>query len=421
MACPQRKKTEVNILTIYVRPGGSDGWGNGSEKRPYATLRRALQAIPRRCFARYVIDITGVKETTDNHYEFPILHASGLAVFDTDKAGELDARSAPLIIKADPKVIDTFEPSNQTIDPVTKLKTLHHADASWVPGEHVGRIVLGKGVLQAGVVASNTETTLEVTSNLDFEGAVSILEPSAEIAYTGDYYTGVVMQPQTQMVFSGISFRHSGTRSSSVSVWVAGSTKCVFVGCWFEGINTESHVLSDACWFRGNKDHWVAGDEHRTRFCLFTNQHLRIYGTGARGTQGPYACILDGCTPAGHGGNNESHSSFEIVSCHVRNVKGAGIIFQGGSRCSVRNSRIDAPVVARGSGVLDLINVAGDAGAGHGAHLEQGACINVGGTVTLAGSLGEADLGGAGATAWSDAPAGDFASSEPQGCFLYRS
>lgn len=420
---------------IYARPGGDDANGDGSLAAPYATLTRALMSMRELAYGnelafgdkRVLIDITGVQEIITEQLQFPIIHAPGQSYLDVTKTGVLNQWNAPFAVQAVPITIDEFDITSQTSDPVTNLKTLEDASAAWEVDEHKGRIALGAGFLQMGVIASNTATTIEITSNFPFTGPVKILEPSAEITFAyARPSAGVLIQPQTQMVVSGVSFRNTDPASYNVGAWVAGASQCVFVGCRFEGIYTESHVLSDACWFHGtNKEHYVAGDEHRARFCLFSNQKLRIYGTGARGTQGPYACILDGCTSAGHGGNNESHSSYEIVSCYIRNSVGAGILFQGGSRCSVRTTRIDnsssAGVTVRGPGVLDLISVTGQGNNGYGVHLEQGGCINTAGVVDLQGTSGDVDLGGKGLTTWAETPTSDAASLNPKGCYVYRS
>lgn len=416
--------------TVYARPGGSDADGDGSLANPYATIARAFQDIPRAYDGvQYVLDCTGVTEQVAARYLFPIMVAPGQSRLDVSLAGEFLQWTAPFVLKADPTVVQSINLTGQSADPVTGLKTLTDTTQAWTPNEHVGRMVVGSGFLQIGVIASNTATQLEIAGNAAFTDPVRIVEPSATIELTdvAETLSATLIQAPTEMVISGIAFRHANAASYAASVWLTGGVQQIFNLCSFEGMYAETQVLADACWFRdrggSTKETYNSGGELRGRFCLFQNQEFRQYGSAGTGNSGPFASIFDDCTPVGHGGNNEPELSFEVNNCDIRNAKTAGVSYLGGGRCSVRDTNINnsgsSAVAASGPGLLQLNNVQGAGNNGYGAAVERGAAIEALGGTAVTGTSGDVNLGGAGVTLWGAAPTNDLGAAVPQGCFLY--
>lgn len=416
---------------IYARSSGDDSTGDGSSGSPYATIARALQDVPAVYYGtEYVIDCTGVTESISEQLVLPPIVAPGRSALDVGLAGQYNEWKAPFVMRADPTVIEAaFTPDAVTADSVTGLKSIQKIGAGWTVDEHVGRLVWGDGFFEFGVVASNTADTLEVASRSVFGGTVELVEPSATIELTdsGSTKAAVYIQAMTDLVFSGIAFRHANTTDFAASVWCAGAGQAVFNLCTFEGLYAETTVLADGCYFgprSGNtKELYNSGGELRGRYCLFLDQEFRQYGSAGTGNSGHFGSIIDDCTSVGHGGNNEPEQQFEINYCEIRNGKGAGVVYHGGGRSSVRDCRISDCVTTGVScaapGLLQLQNVRGSGNGTYGCGISTGGHVEATGTTDVTGASGDVNLGGAGATAWGAAPANDLGAATPQGCFLH--
>lgn len=417
-------------IIIYARAAGSDTTGDGSQTSPYATIARAMQDVPREYDGtRYIVDCTGVTEQMAAQYVLPMMCAPGQSRLLVSLSSEFNQWEAPFVLRADPTILESFTPSGETADAVTGLRTLENSGAGWTPDEHRGRLVIGSGFFQLGVCVSNTTDELFVSSRSSFTGPVRIAEPSATIELTdaGNSDAAVYLQALTDVVISGIAFKHANTASFAASLWVAGAQQVVCNLCTFEGVYAETELLADGCYFgdRGGstKEVYNAGAELRGRFCYFRNQELRQYGAGATGNSGPFGCVFDDCTSLGHGGNNEPEAAWEINFCEVRNAKAGGVLFLGGGRSSVRDTVINgsatAAVACAGPGLLQLNNVQGSGNGTWGCAISTGGHVETLGGTAVTGASGDVSLGGAGATPWGSAPANDLGAATPQGCFLH--
>ena len=73
IAAASQQSYTPQVNTIYARPTGNDGSGDGSLAQPFATLVAAVLAVPPTIPAgqRYVIDVTGLDETLPANFTLP--------------------------------------------------------------------------------------------------------------------------------------------------------------------------------------------------------------------------------------------------------------------------------------------------------------------------------------------------------------
>ena len=104
------------INTIYARTTGDDDTGAGTLLSPYKTLQRAVRDVPLNIprGVRYVVDVTGITETTPIDYVLPQWKAPWVA-YDPVVAGDVFAVVAAVTIQAEPQLVAALSEEDATI------------------------------------------------------------------------------------------------------------------------------------------------------------------------------------------------------------------------------------------------------------------------------------------------------------------
>lgn len=408
---------------IYARTTGSDITGDGTLTNPYATFGRAMADVPRDYDGvDYVVDITGLTDTFPDQYIMPRIVAAGRVTFDFTP-GLIFPWRAPFRVEADPTLIQSITPTSQTTDPVDGLVTINDLTQAWVIDQYKGFIAVGSGVLEIGVIASNTATALEVTSTSIFTAPVRIMQLSATLQITdaGNPRAALSLVPDTDMIFAGVQFRHANPTANAYSIEARGGAAAAvrFYLCGFQGMSLEQRsIFAEGCYFMdtsgSTKDILQEASAESFSWCFLENQTFQAYGDGGDGGNGYFACIVDDCNPIGHNSfsaNNEPEITYQIDNLRIRDAKNDGVQFEGGNRCSVRNSTINTSVgdavQATGPGMLELRNVQGAGNGGFGCRVQRGAHVRRQTATAVTGTSGDLKVGGRAASLWTATPTND--------------
>lgn len=379
------------VNTIYARPTGSDSTGNGTLGNPYATFVRALQDVPLHIFSdeRYVVDITGITEELDGFNFPPITAQTDLPEFDVVQP-LWDGLYAALHIKAEPTATHTIaggEISSQDADSNTGMMTVVTTN-SYTPDELKGKLIIGSGVMEWGMISGNTATDIEHTSDEAFTAPITLYDPGATIKNANplSYNAPIrLVHMGIAVSFAGISLEHDSGSLYRDSLSIFNEGEVLVVGCKCEGIgNAMAYLQGWWCHFRNKA---IGAGWSSWGYNVYDS--VRTFGSS--GSSNPVGEIeffksrFLGCGPAGGVGTGLLATSrygvgthIEILYCEIRNALNDGIVKKSGTLTvgdtNIKDSAGHA-IRTLGTAIVQLTSVKGTGNAG-------GLFIGEGGQIT---------------------------------------
>lgn len=421
----------VTERVLYVRADGSDGADGFSEATALATLEEASRRLP--AFAhgeRWVIDTTDTDLVVPRNFALKSPLAGDVLALDPLFADPMDLYRPTFKLRATPREIAVLDPSTTSLAaPTHGMRTFTDPTANWVPGEHVGRKLVGAGVLEWGAIQANTATQLTVAFTGPMSEPRRIVECSSEwtVGDPGDLFfnPGLALIAQCQVVASGISFRAPSGGNSLLVRSPGGGMN--FLLCDIEGVTFGFGEMSylEGCAVIGKS--WAQNGQPLTvRNSLLKNLSLNSHGSGGAGLTFWLSNHVDGCGAIGHGGNAQFEGGFQYEGLRIVGGTSDGVLHRGGAPALIKDTVIEgcggSAVRAIGPGLVTVQNVDGTGNSRYGVEAQNGAQVSRDAATSVAGSLGAfrcganaAEASWAGFAAQNDYAAGAAA----QGCRIY--
>lgn len=411
--------------TLYVRSGGDDAADGLSVGNALATLEEVNRRLPDTAHGeRFIVDIGGDHTIASNfHLKVPL--ALEPVSFDLAPSPHRTfLYTAPLVVRSVPTLYDTLDAGyTELADPTHGMVVITDATKAWTVNEHRGRMVVGQGFFEWGVIISNTATQLVVAHSGGMTGTLEILgvgstltigDPGAVFSEPGFQVTS-----RGHVVFQGIAFRAPAATSQAMMVRCPGD-QMTFAMCDFDGITLAQGDMAffESCYFSG-KPVAINGQPTTVRNCGFYNVDFNCHGTGGNGTTYWFSNRIDSCGPV-LGGNTEFEGGWQLENQHINNGDSHGITYNGGPRATLKNTVIENclgdAVLARNPGRLGCDNVDGAGNSAFGIRLQHGVQVHAPSS-SVTGASGDLSVGALGATAYGALPANDYASgATAQGC-----
>ena len=198
IAAASQQSYTPQVNTIYARPTGNDGSGDGSLAQPFATLVAAVLAVPPTIPAgqRYVIDVTGLDETLPANFTLPawkapwttdIVSVGADALFTAAVAIQATPQPSPLSPSTD-AIINAGDVASQTAAAVSGLitLTLNTPRTTWGANALRGQLAIAGNVGggQNCVIYASSTTTLSLCIS------AAITEFPITISVPGATFTG---------------------------------------------------------------------------------------------------------------------------------------------------------------------------------------------------------------------------------------
>lgn len=395
---------------------GSDALA-GTQAAPLATTEEALARIPLHLWGRRVVIhyVQGHTETINRPLIFPPISGSDYLDDVSVSAAEpsWDYIRPQIMLQCEPVTVQNITGTLST-DATCSQTTVTVAGAGWTTNEHVGRMIINPGLpAEHAVIWGNSATQLFTTSAGFSDGTLRIVEPGATLNI-GDASAFV----NVGMMINGfrasleivglklVSNPGAGHVVDMINLSSSGFLLCELDG-GFMLRSGAGFVSFDACYLH---DGTFApnGQPLAVRQCFLQACPANYHGSGGAGLYDIFSCRIDGCGPMGHGGASLPEGGYQIDQCWIINATSYGVIYSGGNKARVKNTRIDSSVSdairADGAGSLFVQNVTGTANGGYGCFIDRGANVEPSSTLTVAGALGEVRLGNAITYTWSQTP-----------------
>ena len=405
--------SRTGVINIYARPMGDDVTGDGSLTNPYATFVRAMEDVP--LFVpvqttQYMVDITGITEVFDTKWKTPAYNAKGGYIFDFAAVPERQFR-LPINIIATPTVIETIGSGDivsQTGDAVSNQRSIE-TTKTWTVNEHKGRHVIGVGVFEVGVIASNTADTLKLARYINLTAPITIAEPGAELrSGSGSDFAAVEVSCEANIGFYGIDFTNVAAQAyrGGLSFLGHNANYSSALACKSKGFRADRSggSLDLGGLFVDGGGVWVTGAAARFSHSYFKDLD-EIYVVGIHGDEYMYwqGLTWDGCPEVGPY-NVHGYALIRMESSEIINGTGNGFIQAGPTLCRLSNVLINDcaghAVSGQTIGPLRMENVKGSGNGGHGLNIINGAQVHVNANCTVTGAGGDINLGGVGTVAW---------------------
>lgn len=402
-----------NPNTFDSLPAGSDVTGDGSATAPYATITKAIRAVPAlQRNVRYFVDVSGVHESLGGVGELTVppfvtpdrLLQSNPGTLVTPVVFD----ELPINVYGKPILLATLSGSfTSATDPTTGLRTYTDPTATWTPNQWKGKYLLGGANGQFAAIASNSDTTLEVCATTAFTGTLTINDYSASLTNPlgNTRFTLSILASGVQIQFSGMKFLHA--TSTFQAVFTADALATRFTCCELQGLQAgrSRFVDMNACYIRsttaisagtGGVGFNFAGNGNANGInrCFFENVRHQINSNINTFSFGQN--IYDGCVSVGHGGGTGTGLGGILQAClglykrsneYIRNspaatqggvaIGGHGLTYFGGGKCQVDTTRIQScagsALYAENPGRIDLTSVVGPAASGAAASIVSGA------------------------------------------------
>jgi hypothetical protein len=417
------------FVKIWVRPTGSDIYGDGSRDNPYRTLVRGVRDIPLniRPGYRYVVDITGLSERLPTNYELPGWK-SGFITDEVTGSGESAKlysagdfiHQYAVAIYAEPQLVSTISEADATISASDIqsqvaltgsglfLLKLNTARASWGNNALKGKFLFGSTQLEHTVIGESTTGSLLLISHSGMTGTLYIKEPSAFLT------SSTTVNPNVKGGFAARSCDSLALVGIDFYTPTAGVTFALELGG--QGNYSLNFCKVQSGLLHANSAGGVNNRYQRSHFTgrmrIGGNVQLQaIYGTGLTafnfvgGGQYSWRRMLIESSSAGAAvfnifpgaGNTQpgAVTNFLIQHSIIRGITGDGFKFSG-VRGRMENVDIygctrDAIRCESGSGLLELREVrtafgsafgyAGSVNAGYGIRVFDGMAVKVDETV----------------------------------------
>jgi hypothetical protein len=413
----KRRLPSQEQVTIYVHHTGSDS-AAGTDTAPVASTEEALARIPsllwgRRAVVRY---LPGHVETIPTLFFPPLLgagHSDDIAFDGEDPAW--DFVRCQVSLEAAPMDVESVNGVVSYADATTGLLKITDASKSWTVNEHRGRLLYNPGMIaELAIIWANTATEIYTTGIGFSDGAMMIADRGANLTL-GDAAANVLAGLLMNACHAPLAMIGLGLHAASDTGPVIDATchnGVAFLGCEFAGgvyLRPGAGVVAfDGCYLHGGS--WAPnGQPLAMRGSYLQGMTVAFHGSGGAGQYDFYGCRIDGCGSIGHGGTTRPEGGYDIDSCWIANGTGHGILYSGGNRARIRNTRIDAcagdALRADGTGVLTLSGITGSGSAGRGCYIDNGAHV-LPTSVSVTGTQGDVILGGASGTpyTWAQAP-----------------
>lgn len=189
--------TADKVVTINVRPGGSDSMGSIGGGIAFRTLDKGARSVPSLLphGYRFVVDLTGINDVLPDSYELPVYKAPRNVFNQTsvsfNVASVVDFQAIPqrtALISAADSTIAASDITSQTQDAVTQLITLtiSVARASWGSNALKGKFVVGNtGGTENAVIVASTTTTLVLAATSALSTPITIMDAGATLTGSG--------------------------------------------------------------------------------------------------------------------------------------------------------------------------------------------------------------------------------------------
>lgn len=431
---PERPSS-IEETIIYVRTTGSDSLGDGSSGSPYRTIRKALQKVPSFIDAHYyTIDCTGITETYNYDWSWPAHVGGGSFELDlTPTAFSQDWLRTPVKLVAVPTTLYTLnDGTTSTVAQArTGLLSVTDTSQSWSVNELKGKMIIGSGISEHGVIQSNTADTIVTTLTTLPTSPVTIVEPSCTINFGENPATGLrhalTIDINCETVFLGIDFAMNDTSAFNRFRNKASAT---FYLCNLPGLACDEGGTGQfdvyACYIT---DGSLADQGHHMNF-------QRSYFDGVSGsgiTVNNHAspqhswlwCIFEGCPAIGHGGSSTPMTNFRLEDSWILNGTADGVLYRGGGVSRVLNCIIEGcvgdAIDAQNPGKLRVQNVGDNHGSnpngGYGINVTNGTFVTIT-TVDVQGTSGELFVGTLGAQTYANGPYHDLFDVDSDGTIL---
>jgi hypothetical protein len=400
----------------YVRPAGSDASDGLSPATAWATFVYACsQLMAYTKNGVQVIDITGIAERLPDNFKMPQVISD--TQFLAWSPGFL-AIAGAVTVHSDLVPFLTLAPgdiSSITQDPTNFQDTIN-ITISLVPGVLKGKFVSQFGT-QIGVVKSNTDSSIEVTSSgLNSSFPITISDTGANLSSFGVTFgpTITIRNALCSVLFEGIEL--AAPQGSSPALRVIAALYGVGVAaCKVAGLSvTDTPDGMEFLYIFYS--YLLPSDGGFSAFDLpspalvqnvFVDGLSLDYADNFAGGAGIYfaTCAFHGCGPL-FGGNAEPLiGRGECSSCEILNPTGPAFQMQGQGIFIINSTTINgcaSPcILANGPMAIYLNEIpAGTGNLAFGITAEEGANVEASATVLISGTSGDTSLGTLGATSW---------------------
>lgn len=399
-----RRGVASAINEIFVRPGGNDETGLGTLALPFASVQRGLDAFRRfpQRQGENVLDLTGMGVVNlSQSLHVPAVFSGQPPRSDPSPRYPEFTQLAPVTIRAQPTTMTSILAGavvSDTADAATNTRTLTVSGTPFTPSAFVGKMLIGAGIGEFTKVIANTSNTITYQAFFAYTPTIRVCQASCTLRLNDEfsYDTTLVMRGVGCAVYlQGVDLEHANPDAFAYALELGDLPEVLISHSSVRGAIVHAGVSSGI--FIGSQvlgGNWlVTGSAPSIFRCLFSGvtmlEHDAIGGVG----QVYYLYSwFQGCSSIGHGGNNEAHSAYEMANCEVRNGTGNGVVYGGGARCSVRNSRVQGcvgdAIRASGPGRIDVVGVVGTGNGGAGVRLEadSGCRATVTASTTVAGA-----------------------------------
>lgn len=414
----QRRLPSQEQLTIFVHHTGSDS-AAGTEGAPVASTEEALGRIPsllwgRRAVVRY---LPGHTETIARPLFFPPIigagHSDDIAFDGEDPAW--DFVRCQVSLEAAPVTVETVNGVVSYADATTGLLKITDATKNWTANQHRGRLLYNPGAIaELAVIWSNTATELFTTGIGFSDGSMVIADRGANLTLgdpAANVLAGLLLNAcGAPLALVGLGLHAAAGAGPAIDATCHNGV--ALLGCEFDGgvyLRPGAGVVTfDGCYLHGGS--WAPnGQPLAVRGSFLRSMAVAYHGSGGAGQYDFYGCRIESCGSLGHGGTTRPEGGFDIDSSWIASGTSHGILYSGGARARVRNTRIDSctgdAIRADGTGVLTLSGITGTGSTGRGCQIDNGAHV-LPTSVTVVGAQGEVILGGASGTpyTWAQAP-----------------
>lgn len=420
----------------YLRPGGDNGNDGLTPATAWAGdldgLKQAIEWLASGAYAlSQIIDITGC---TVSAAEELFLGGANLGSlnYNLDFSGTGPSNFLALSsfqLRAEPTpVLAGLNITGVAQDAASRLYTATVSNVL-VANAHIGQMVLGEVPGEWARVVSNTANTLLLTTSTNPQGWTNpgIYTEGATLTL-GDpaafFGNAVSFLANGDWFMSGIRFESTGGSKNSAVYAITNAPvfwqMCAFEGHYLAGGTAPSFM--DCCFIDGGT--WgIDGGQLTMRQCFVNAATPSFHGAGGTGNSDAIDCYFNALPAPYGGGNVESAFYAHLDNVHFNACTAGAVQFSfGNSRITdarFENTTGDCVIVEKKCHAL-MSNVQGTTGnTGYGCRIRNGAQVDVSGTMSVSGALGNRIVGGNAVGVWATLPETDVAAGAPQFCRVF--